>query len=170
MNNFPKKEGSDQDLRTFIKSQHKKFYSVCRLFASNYKEHQRLFFDLVAAVSFSIRNNRSEHEKQTLLLRACVNMSALHSISLGLEPAMDRSIQFKSPDYQRNMSRFHDSMGSASDYDKILLFLGFEKVQADAISDLTGAVPAKRAAQQAAMQGNGKKNFIPYLKEKLIWS
>jgi hypothetical protein len=166
MNNFPKKEGSDQDLRTFIKNQHKKFYSVCRLFASNYKEHQRLFFDIIAAVSFSIRNNRSEHEKQTLLLRACVNMSALHSISLGMEPAMDRSIQFKSPDYQRNMSRFRESVGEASDYDKILLFLGFEKVSADTISDLTGYVPAKREA----LRENSKKNFIPYLKEKLIWS
>ena len=166
MNNFLKKEGSDQDLRTFIKNQHKKFYSVCRLFASNYKEHQRLFFDIIAAVSFSIRNNRSEHEKQTLLLRACVNMSALHSISLGMEPAMDRTIQFKSPDYQRNMSRFRESVGEASDYDKILLFLGFEKVPADAISELTGYVPAKREA----LRENSKKNFIPYLKEKLIWS
>jgi hypothetical protein len=64
------------------------------------------------------------------------------------------------------MSRFRESVGEASDYDKILLFLGFEKVPADAISELTGYVPAKREA----LRENSKKNFIPYLKEKLIWS
>jgi len=166
MNNFSQNEGSDQDLRTFIKAQHKKFYSACRLFANNYKEHQRLFFDIIAAASFNIRHNRSTHGKHTLLLRACVNMSALHSIALSMEPAMDRTIQFKSPDYQRNMETFRESVAEASDYDKILLFLGFEKVSPDEIGDLTGYAPAKRAASVE----NSRKNFIPYLKEKLIWS
>lgn len=166
MNNMLQKPGSDQDLRGFIKSQHKKLYSICRLFASNYKEQQRLFFDMIAAVSYNIRYNRSTHEKQTLLLRACVNMSALHSISMSMNPAIERTIQFKSPDFQDKMERLHESVGEASDYDKICLFLGFEKFSQEYIADLTGFVQEK----SKAVREYSRKNFIPYLKEKLVWS
>jgi hypothetical protein len=164
MNQLHKKEGADQDLRGFVKAQHKKFYSICRLFANNYKEHQRLFFDIIAAVSHSIRNNRSHHEKQTLLLRACINMSALHSIARSMEPETDRSIQFKSPEYQNSMVRFRESISGSSEYDKILMFLSFQKVSRDEARDLTGVATVK------AEPSYPRKNFIPYLKEKLIWS
>ena len=166
MNQLHKKEGSDQDLRGFVKAQHKKFYSICRIFANNYKEHQRLFFDIIAAVSHSIRNNRSHHEKQTLLLRACVNMSALHSIALSMEPQTNRSIQFKSPEYQNCMVRFRESIAETTEYEKILMVLSFQKLSREEARDITGVATTKVAAA-AAIPG---KNFIPYLKEKLIWS
>jgi hypothetical protein len=94
-------------------------------------------------------------------------MAALHSITYRLEPEADRSIQFKSPDYQRTMLQFRESVGEVSDYGKILLFLGFEKVPSREISHLTGVVPAK---SQVTLKDQPKKSFIPYLKEKLIWS
>jgi len=64
-------------------------------------------------------------------------MTALHAISRRVEPATDRTIQFKSPDYQRSMLKFRDSVGEISDYEKILLFLEFEKVAPADIADLT---------------------------------
>jgi len=171
MNNPKRKAGPDTDLRSLLKHQHKKVYSICRFFANNYKEHQRLFIDIIAAASQNIRFSKGECEKHTLLLRACINMAALHSIRLDLEPGVNREIHFKSPDFQRNMIQFRESVGDVSDLDKFRLFLALEKVTPDEMGDLTG-FPA--TDQQAAGAAGGKerllKNFIPYLKEKLIWS
>jgi hypothetical protein len=94
-------------------------------------------------------------------------MTALHAISRRVEPETDRTIQFKSPDYQRSMLKFRDSVGEISDYEKILLFLEFEKVAPADIAELTGFVPARK---QASVKEQPKKSFIPYLKEKLIWN
>jgi hypothetical protein len=165
MNQQQKKPGADQDLRSFLKSQHKRFYSLCRIFANNYKEHQRLFYDIISAVSHAIRHNHGQENKQTLMLRACVNMSALHSIALSMQPATDRSIQFKSPEYQNSMLRFRDNVGKVSDFDKIVLFLGFQKVSREEALDITGMALLRK--EQATSE---KKHFIPYIKEKLIWS
>lgn len=166
MISLKKKGGSNEVVRTHLKHQHKKIYSICRLFANTYREHQRLFADIIAAASQSIQHKKAGEEKNDLLLRACLNMAALHSITHRLEPA-DRSIQFKSPDYQRTMLQFRESVGEVSDYGKILLFLGFEKVPSREISHLTGVVPTKN---RVALKDQPKKSFIPYLKEKLIWS
>jgi hypothetical protein len=65
------------------------------------------------------------------------------------------------------MLQFRESVGEASDYGKMLLFLGFEKVPSQGISNLVGVVPAKN---QGSLKEQQKKSFIPYLKEKLIWS
>lgn len=166
MNNPMRKEGPDQDLRSLLKAQHKKVYSICRFFANNYKEHQRLFADIISAASQNIRFRRGNDSKQVLLLRACINMSALHAISLDLQPDSNRSIQFKSPDYQRTMVQFREGMGEVSDYEKMRLFLGFQNVSQVEIEDLTGAMPSRTVVPKERV----KKNFIPYLKEKLIWS
>ena len=115
MNNPKRKAGPDTDLRSLLKHQHKKVYSICRFFANNYKEHQRLFIDIIAAASQNIRFSKGKCEKHTLLLRACINMAALHSIRLDLEPAANREIHFKSPDFQRNMTQFRESVGDVSD-------------------------------------------------------
>lgn len=166
MNNLKKKEGPDQDLRSLLKTQHKKVYSICRFFANNYKEHQRLFANIISAASQSIRSRRGEESKQALLLRACINMVALHSIALEMQPAVDRSIRFKSPDYQKNMLQFRERMGNISDYDKMRLFLEFQQLSSVEIADLTGPMPSRNVIPKEGI----KKNFIPYLKEKLIWS
>ena len=165
MNNSMKKEGPDQDLRSLLKAQHKRVYSICRFFANNYREHQKLFADIIAAASQNIRFRRGNDSKQVLLLRACINMSALHSICLDMQPSTNRSIQFKSPDYQKNMLQFRTCMGEVSDYEKMRLFLGFQNVSEIDIDDLTGALPSNVVSSEGV-----KKNFIPYLKEKLIWS
>ena len=68
------------------------------------------------------------------------------------------------------MTNFRDTMGSISDVEKFRLFLEFEKVPPDEMVNLTGfdlnnrPVPRKKVAEAT------RKNFIPYLKEKLIWS
>jgi hypothetical protein len=97
-------------------------------------------------------------------------MAALHSIGLALEPATDRSIQFKSPDYQRSMTNFRDSMGNVSDLEKFRLFLEFEKVATEEMAGLTGILPGSRNTNRKKEAETTRKNFIPYLKEKLIWS
>jgi hypothetical protein len=167
MISLKKKGGSNEVVRSHLKHQHKKIYSICRLFANTYREHQRLFADIIAAASQSIQHKKAGDEKKDLLLRACLNMAALHSITHRLEPDTDRTIQFKSPDYQRTMLKFRESVGQVSDYEKILLFLGFEKVSPQEISNLTGLLPSKK---QVSQKEQAKKTLIPYLKEKLIWS
>ena len=166
MSTLNKKAGPDQDLKSLLKTQHKKVYSICRFFANNYKEHQRLFTDIISAASQSIRSRRGEESKQELLLRACINMAALHSITLELQPETDRSIRFKSPDYQKNMIQFRERMGDLPDYEKMRLFLEFEQLTPGEIADLTGPLPSRQTAPKEGV----KKSFIPYLKEKLIWS
>lgn len=166
MFNLKKKGGSNEVVRSHLKHQHKRIYSICRLFANTYREHQRLFADVIAAASQSIQHKKEGVEKHTLLLRACLNMAALHSISQRLAPEMDRTIQFKSPDYQRTMLKFRESVGEVSDYQKILLFLEFEKVPIHEVSNLTGLVLSKKRVSLKEQP----KSFIPYLKEKLIWS
>lgn len=171
MNNSSQRGGSDTDLRSLLKHQHKRVYSICRLFAHNYKEHQHLFANIIAAASQNIRSRKDRSDdKQTMLLRACINMAALHSIGLGLEPAFDRTIQFKSPDYQRSMSNFRETMGTISDLEKFRLFLEFENVSPDEMTSLTGLTVANRLAIRKKEHETARKNFIPYLKEKLIWS
>jgi hypothetical protein len=161
-----------ESTRAFLKNYYKKIYSLCRFFADDYKEHQRLFADIIAATVQSIRRSGANEEKDTLLLQACINMAALHSITRDLEtsagtvPDGERTIQFKSPDYQKGMVKFRDAMGPLSDYQKILLFLSFENVRAAEISRLSGI----RAADRKRPEEQAKKSFIPYLKEKLIWS
>ena len=174
--NDSSKKGFDSDIRSLLKNQHKRVYSICRLFAHNYKEHQNLFINVIAAASQNIRARSANNDKQTMLLRACINMAALHSITLDMEPATDRSLQFKSPDYQRSMTRFRESIGEASDYEKIRLFLEFEKMPAEDLTHLTGLslpgrVPGKKKEKESVQPISRKAfNFIPYLKEKLVWN
>jgi len=151
---------ANTDLRSLLKQQHKTVYSICRLFSRTYKEHQRLFMDILSAASQSIRFRKNGISKQTLLWRACVNMAALHSITSTMEQASEQEIKFKSPDYQRSMRELSDSIGNAGDYDKFLLFIDFEKIDSN---DLFGSV--NRPASHTA----GAVQVIPYLKEKLIW-
>jgi hypothetical protein len=152
---------ADTDLRSLLKQQHKTVYSVCRLFARTYKEHQRLFMNIISAASQNIRFRKDGVAKQTMLWRACVNMAALHSITSSMEQTPDREMKFKSPDYQRSMEDLGDSLGNTGDYDKFLLFLGFEKIDS---KDLFGSINRPTA------QPTRSTNVIPYLKEKLIWS
>ena len=167
MNNPNKKGGATELVRSHLKHQHKKIYSICRLFANTYKEHQRLFADIIAAASQSIQHKKAGEENNTLLLRACLNMTALHCITRRMELDTDNTIQFKSPDYQRSMINFRASVGEIPDYEKLLLFLEFEKVASADIPELTGFVPVKK---QEAVKEQSKKSFIPYLKEMLIWN
>jgi hypothetical protein len=160
MNNFTK-SFADTDLRSLLKQQHKTVYSICRLFARTYKDHQRLFMDIISAAAQNIRFRKDGVTKQTMLWRACINMAALHSITSSMEQASNREIKFKSPDYQRSMEVLEDSIGNAGDYDKFLLFIDFEKIDSN---DLFGSV--NRPTTQSA----GAAHVIPYLKEKLIWS
>lgn len=175
MNNSSKKSGCNSETRSMLKNQHKVVYSICRFFAHNYQEHQRLFTNIIAAASQNIRSRKdNREEKQTLLLRACINMAALHSISLEMEPPQDRGIQFKSSDYHQCMTKFRESMGEISDLEKFRLFLQLEKVAPGDMSGLTGLDPADtghscsgRKKETRTVQG---KNLIPYLKATLIWS
>jgi hypothetical protein len=153
------KSCADTDLRSLLKHQHKTVYSICRLFARTYKEHQHLFTNIIAAASQNIRSRKDGTDKQTMLWRACVNMAALHSI--GMEEEATPGMEFKSPDYQRSMSELGEAIGNASDYDKFLLFIGFEKISS---GDLFG--PVQRPAPAATKTAH----FIPYLKEKLVWN
>ena len=56
-------------------------------------------------------------------------------------------------------------MGEVSDYEKMRLFLGFQNMSEIGIDDLTGALPSNVVSSERV-----KKSFIPYLKEKLVWS
>jgi DNA-directed RNA polymerase specialized sigma24 family protein len=175
MNNSMK-SSVDIDLRSLLKLQHKKVYSLCRLFARNYKEHQDLFINIIAAAAQNIRSRKDAGDNQTLLLRACINMAALHSILGDLHPKQDLSIQFKSPDYQRCMSELDQTVGDATDMEKFRLFLEFEKIPPEELAGLTGIPAYQHAKSQQKIQVLSKaqdlpkKNFIPYIKEKLIWS
>lgn len=172
MNNSSNKSGCEPDLRSLLKNQHKKVYSICRFFAHNYQEHQRLFINIIAAASQNIRSRRgNSDDKQTMLLRACINMAALHSISLELEPARNTTIQFKSPDYQRSMSSFRDSVRGISDLEKFRLFLELENVPPADVPGLTGLANVSTGNRKQRREAPAPpRNFIPYLKEKLIWS
>jgi hypothetical protein len=175
--------------RTLLKTQYKKIYSICRLFTNNYKEHQRLFAGIIAAAAHSIKRSGANVEKSTLLLQACINMAALHSLNREMEgsaaedlaslPGRTRTvspgrtmsvlpggdgdilIQFKSPDYQKSMVSFRHAMGELADYQKILLFLNFEHVPASEIPRLSGLPAVGHSSPDERI----KKSFIPYLKE-----
>jgi hypothetical protein len=167
------RKGFNTDIRSLLKHQHKKVYSICRLFAHSYKEHQYLFTNIIAAASQNIRFRGTPANKETLLLQACVNMAALHMITLDMQTGPTESIDFKSTDYQRAMVALHDSMENMSDYDKFRLFLEFEKVPPGQLADLTGLPSGKYNRHQLAQKREKeipKKNFIPYIKEKLVWS
>jgi hypothetical protein len=94
-----------------------------------------------------------------MLWRACINMAALQSISS--EHSHEGEMKFKSPDYQRSMIELGQSLGNSSDYEKFLLFIGFENIAPD---DLFCSV--NRPASQPAASAQ----FIPHLKEKLVWN
>ena len=170
MNNPSKQGGCEPDLRSLLKNQHRKVYAICRFFAHNYQEHQRLFIDIIAAASQNIRSRRDGSEdKQTMLLRACINMAALHSIRRELEPGSDRTIQFKSPDYHRSMINFREVIHDISDLEKFRLFLELENVTPENIPALTGVANPTPGMQKKEAQ-TSSKNFIPNIKEKIIWS
>jgi hypothetical protein len=170
MSNSPRK-GFNTDIRSLLKHQHKKVYSICRLFAHTYKEHQYLFTNIIAAASQNIRFRGTPANKDSLLLQACINMAALHMITLDVQSGSAESIEFKSTDYQRAMVALHDSMENVSDYDKFCLFLEFEKVPTEQLASLTGITSGKYGRHQLAQSKElPKKNFIPYIKEKLVWS
>jgi hypothetical protein len=166
MKNHKKTFFADEDIRSLLKSQHKKVYSICRLFANNYKEHQALFANILAAASQMVRSGGSNNEKKTLFLRACINMAALHSLSRELNGPVDGGTVFESPDYQKSMSGFRDAIEGITDYEKILLFLNFEKVGTGDIPGLTGLAPTpSKDPRQAVGQ-----RLIPHVKEKILWS
>jgi hypothetical protein len=164
------KKGFDTDLRSLLKNQHRKVYSICRFFATNYKEHQQLFANMISAASQNIRFLMGKEDKQTLMLRACINMAALHSITLDIEGAGDRSIKFKSTDYQRSMQNFQDSVREMNDLDKFRLFLEFENISGDEITGLLGPVSWQQQQRESAPVTAVKKNFLPSLKDKLAWT
>ena len=172
MNNSANKSGCEPDLRSMLKNQHKKVYSICRFFAHNYQEHQRLFANIMSAASQNIRSRKDNSEgKHTLLLRACINMAALHSISLDMRPAHDRTIQFKSSDYHHCMTKFRESMGEISDLEKFQLFMQLENVAPGEMSGLTGLDGENRYnGRKKEIETTQGKNLIPYLKATVIWS
>src|ERR1700760_3958101 len=106
--NTPPKSCADTDLRSLLKQQHKTVYSICRLFARTYKEHQRLFVDVISAAAQNIRFKKSNVSKQTMFWRACINMAALHSITA--DHHTECEAKFKSPDYQRSMIELANSL------------------------------------------------------------
>jgi len=171
MNPLNKTSNPEGDTRSLLKNQHRKAYSICRLFASSYKEHQGLFARIIAGAHQSIEANKTREAKQTLFLRACINTAVLHSLTKSLaatesglaEP--QEAIEFKSPDYQKSILQFREAVGEVSDYEKIQLFLYFEKLSSDG-TGLTG-MPTAGKKEQAE---SPKKTLIPYLKEKLIWT
>jgi hypothetical protein len=166
MKNQKKTFFADEDIRSLLKSQHKKVYSICRLFANNYKEHQALFSNILAAASQMIRTGESNNEKKTLFLRACINMAALHSLSRDLNGPRDGGAIFESPDYQKSMVGFRAAIEGTTDYEKILLFLNFEKVATEDIPGLTGLAPSP---SKDPKQTVGQR-LIPHIKEKILWS
>ncbi|MHA4807774.1 hypothetical protein ACX0G9_06695 [Flavitalea flava] len=168
MNYLKKNKDLGEHLRSILKLQHKKVYSVCRIFANNYKEHQALFAGIISAVTQGILSKKGKEDKDTLFLRACLNMTALHTICLNLKGDQDNTIQFKSSDYQDKMVKFRAATGELSNYDKILLFFQLEKYSSLGIPDLIGFAPVPVKTQME--KERSKINFIPYLKEKLIWS
>jgi len=128
-----------------------------------------IFYSLLFVLGFgaiAIVSANPQFRDASGALLGGVNMVALHSITLEMQPAVDRSIRFKSPDYQKNMLQFRERMGELPDYEKMRLFLQFEKLSPGEIADLTGPLPSGNAVPKEGV----KKNFIPYLKEKLIWS
>jgi hypothetical protein len=160
MNNFTK-SFAETDLRSLLKQQHKTVYSICRLFARTYKDHQRLFMNVISTAAQNIRFRKGDVTKQTMLWRACINMAALHSITSTMEQAPNREMKFKSPDYQHSMEVLDNAVGNAGDYDKFLLFIDLENIDS---TDLFGSV--NRPTPQSAVAAH----VIPYLKAKLIWS
>ncbi len=186
MNKLKKNFGQDDDTRTLLKNLHKKVYSICRLFTSNYASHQSLFTDIIAAASQNLQVNVAGEDKEALFLRACINMAALRSISASLTPGTDPAIQFKSPDYQKSMANFREVVGDIKDSERIRLFLDLEKWPSHRNEELSGLRPADpnpvhpafrkvshplpqplnehtRARENPTPQNN------PTLKEKLIW-
>jgi hypothetical protein len=67
------------------------------------------------------------------------------------------------------MSSFRESVRGISDLEKFRLFLELENVPADEVPALTGVTNRPLAKKQREAPAPAK-NFIPYLKEKLIWS
>jgi DNA-directed RNA polymerase specialized sigma24 family protein len=163
MNNQQNAFVRDADTRSLLKNNHRKVYSICRLFTDNYKEHQTLFSEVIAAATRSIRARKTKEEPNTLLIRACVNMAVLHSISRDLAPASDRMTQFKSPDFQKSMSGLREKVESLTDHEKILLFLNIEKADPNEVLGRTAA-PAASPARKAAILP-----LRPHLKKKWIW-
>ncbi len=157
----------DEDIRAILKNHHKKIYYVCRLFAHNYKQHRELFVSILSAASRSIQKRKSKKEKYVLFLRACINMAALHSIATSLSP--DRENEpgaYKSPDYQKSMNNLRNALQGMTDYEKIHLFLHSENVIPEEIAEISGhSIPEnkKRGPKH-------NRQFIPFIKEKLIWS
>jgi hypothetical protein len=168
----------DEDPRSFLRNQHRKVYSICRLFTNHYKEHQSLVSNILAVACRCIGPGKSTAERKALYLKACINMAVLHSLSEGMKKdspgaaspsdASDLPVQFKSPDYQKSMLGFRSSTRGISDLERILLFLHFEKVAPEDIPGLTGLAPSAVRTQEPR-QAVGQR-FIPYLKEKIIWS
>ncbi|MDP4150436.1 MAG: hypothetical protein Q8927_15460 [Bacteroidota bacterium] len=161
----------DEDPRSFLKNQHRKVYSICRLFTNHYKEHQSLVANILAVACRCIGPGKTAAERKSLYIKACINMAVLHALSEGLKKdraVTDKEIQFKSPDYQKSMLGFRTAARGISDLEKILLFLHFEKVAPEDIPGLTGLAPSLVRPQQPR-QAVGQR-FIPYLKEKIIWS
>jgi hypothetical protein len=101
-------------------------------------------------------------------------MAALHAITRDMAPSADRSIQFKSPDYQRSMTGLHETVADYSDYEKFRVFLEMEKNAPEALASLTGVAARSRIIskkKEREMEMPKKNfNFIPYIKAKLIWS
>jgi hypothetical protein len=166
MKNQKKTFFADEDIRSLLKGQHKKVYSICRLFANNYKEHQVLSSNILAAASQIVRTGESNNDKKTLFLRACINMAALHSLSQDLNGQRDAGAVFESPDYQKSMVGFRTAIAGTTDYEKILLFLNFEKIAKEDIPGLTGLAPSPSKDPKHAVG----QRLIPHIKEKIIWS
>lgn len=162
------KSCADTDLRSLLKHQHKTVYSICRLFARTYKEHQHLFTTIIAAASQNIRTRKEAGQKQTMLWRACINMAALHSIAAAADNSGE--MQFKSPDYQRSMTALGNAVGRVSDYEKFLLFMEFEHIPQAELGSLIGraAMPGRQPAKTEIE--TPRKEIIPSIKDKIIWS
>jgi hypothetical protein len=95
-------------------------------------------------------------------------MAALHSISTGLSADKEKENgQYKSPDYQKSMTKFREDIWGISDYEKIHLFLNGENVIPDEIAKVEGI----SATENKKRGEKHNKHFAPFIKKKkLIWS
>jgi hypothetical protein len=110
-------------------------------------------------------------------------MAALYSITQRLSRPTEGGIQFKSPDYQKSITHFRSIVGSAPDYEKIMIFLNVEKWPADRTEELSGFStvaghtrvrhgPQKDRSHikpATKIQAPAQQEISLVLKDKLIW-
>ena len=133
-----------------IKKFQPQLYQMCRVFGYNSKHRKLLFENVVAAAFINLKQDKIRRLDNTLLLRACINLSIFYEIAYEADPR-EKETHALTGSYEKALTEFRKVIANMSAFEKTHFYLSLLNLPEVVIRDVTGVAGAETIQQHAAI-------------------